>query len=52
MLNVMDKGMILEILKYSVKQLEAKVEIHRMLPLLAGVKWLFKFRTSCHYSFR
>lgn len=45
MLNVMEKGMILEILKYSVKQLDAKGDIHRML---AGVKCLFKFRTSCH----
>lgn len=34
----MEKGMILEILKYSVKQLDAKGGIHRMLPLLAGVK--------------
>lgn len=48
MLNVMEKGVIMEIVKHSVKQLDAKGDIHRMLPLLAGVKWLFKFRTSCH----
>lgn len=33
MLNVMEKGMILNILKHSVKQLEAKVDIHRILSL-------------------
>lgn len=48
MLNVMEKEVILEILKCNVQQLDAKVDIHRMLLLLAGVKWLFKFRTSCH----
>jgi len=34
MLNVMEKGMILEIPKYSVQQLEAKVDICRILSLV------------------